>query len=131
AGLRPDLDDLGDAGDDGCDRARLRAAGSHGARGGGAPPPDRTRTPNPGHAMTTSGAVEGAPRLLLRLEGAAVFALCLVLYARGSAGWPLLLVLFLAPDLSMLGYLLGARGGAAAYNAAHSYVAPAVLALLG
>ena len=35
----------------------------------------------------------------------------------------------LAPDLAMLGYLGGARVGAAAYNAAHTYAAPALIAV--
>lgn len=37
-------------------------------------------------------------------------------------------LLFLAPDLSMLGYLAGPRLGGACYNAVHTYVAPAMLA---
>lgn len=43
----------------------------------------------------------------------------------------LLLVLALAPDLSMAGYLGGARTGAAAYNAAHNYLPPLALAGVG
>ena len=75
----------------------------------------------------TPGSVEGSPRVLLRLEGAAVLALCLVLYRRAELGWTWFLVLFLAPDLSLLGYLRGPRAGAAAYNAVHSYVGPLLL----
>jgi len=41
--------------------------------------------------------------------------------------WWWLLVLFLAWDLSMLGYLVSARTGAWTYNAVHSYVGPALL----
>lgn len=36
--------------------------------------------------------------------------------------------LFLLPDLSMLGYFLGPRPGAALYNTAHNYAVPAVVA---
>ena len=39
--------------------------------------------------------------------------------------------MFLVPDVSMLGYLVGPRVGAGSYNAGHSYVGPALVALLG
>jgi hypothetical protein len=58
--------------------------------------------------------VDALPRLLLRTEGAAVFAAATVLYFHGDHPWWLYLVLALAPDLSMLGYLGGARAGAVA-----------------
>jgi hypothetical protein len=38
-------------------------------------------------------------------------------------------LLFLAPDLFMLGYLANAPIGAAIYNAVHTYVGPVLLAL--
>ena len=72
-----------------------------------------------------SGAVTGAPRLWLRLEGLAVLALAILVFARGGHSWMLLAVLFLAPDLSFLAYLAGPRVGAMGYNLAHSYVGPA------
>jgi hypothetical protein len=40
-------------------------------------------------------------------------------------------LLFLLPDLSMLGYLVSRHVGAACYNAGHSYLGPAALAALG
>ena len=45
--------------------------------------------------------------MLLRLEGLAVAAVSAVLYARTGASWWLFAALWLAPDLSMLGYLGG------------------------
>ncbi len=45
------------------------------------------------------------PGILLRIEGAALFALSLYLYRSTGAGWGLFLLLFLWPDLAMLGYL--------------------------
>ncbi|HEV3052332.1 MAG TPA: DUF4260 domain-containing protein [Longimicrobium sp.] len=78
--------------------------------------------------LSTPGAVTGAPRAWLRVEGLAVLALAVLLYERGGHSWLLLAVLFLAPDLSFLGYLAGPRMGAMAYNLAHSYVGPAALA---
>jgi len=82
-------------------------------------------------APAEGGEVEGAPRLLLRLEGAAALAGAAAAYARLGGGWGLFALLFLAPDLAMLGYLVSRRAGAAWYNAAHSYVGPALLAALG
>jgi hypothetical protein len=76
-------------------------------------------------------AVAGTPRLLLRLEGAALLVIAVVLYARTGASWWLFGVMALAPDLSFVGYLAGQRVGAAAYNAAHTTVGPIVLALIG
>lgn len=73
------------------------------------------------------GAVNGAPALILRLEAAMALALSVAAYARVGEGWPLFAVLFLVPDLSMLGYLAGRRLGAAGYNAAHSYLVPALV----
>jgi hypothetical protein len=77
-----------------------------------------------------AGAVTGAPRAWLRLEGAAVLALAVYVHARGGHSWMLFAALFLAPDLSFLAYLAGPRIGAIGYNAAHSYVGPALAAAL-
>ena len=55
----------------------------------------------------------------------------LALYFHLDYGWVLLVVLALAPDLAAVGYLAGNRVGAAAYNAAHTYVGPVVLATAG
>lgn len=73
-----------------------------------------------------------SPRTVLRVEGGAVFLAALAAYVLllGGPLW-LLVVLALAPDLSMVGYLAGPRVGAAAYNAAHNYLPPLALAGLG
>ncbi|MEX0673181.1 MAG: DUF4260 domain-containing protein [Gaiellaceae bacterium] len=68
---------------------------------------------------------------LLRAEGLAVFVAALALYFDSGYGWLLLVVLALAPDLSMAGYLAGPRAGAIAYDVAHTYVLPVALALAG
>jgi hypothetical protein len=87
-----------------------------------------------GDAMKTNvrngnvGAATGAPLVTLRLEGAVVFILSIVLYGHLRAGWGRFLLLLLVPDLSMAGYWLGARWGAVCYNLAHSYVGPILLA---
>jgi hypothetical protein len=66
--------------------------------------------------------------LLLRFEGLVVAIATAVLYARTGASW-WLFALWLAPDLSMLGYLGGACRGARIYNAFHTYIGPGVFAL--
>jgi len=68
------------------------------------------------------------PRPLLHLEGAAVLVLSLFAYHWNQASWPLFALLFLVPDVSMLGYLANTHIGAIAYNAAHTYIAPLALA---
>ncbi len=79
----------------------------------------------PAHLRRPGGA---AP--WLRVEGAAVFLLCVVTYAHLGASWGLAALLFLAPDLSMAGYLAGPRVGARSYNLAHSYALAVGLGLL-
>jgi hypothetical protein len=80
-------------------------------------------------AKMESQGVSGGVRGLLRLEGAALLAAALALYAQTGAGWPFFLILFLVPDLSFAFYLFGARTGALAYNAMHSTIGPFLLVL--
>ena len=70
------------------------------------------------------------PSLLLRAEGGIVFGASLLLYGEIRASWVLFVVLVLAPDLSMLGYLLGVRLGTSLYNLFHVLVAPLLLIAL-
>jgi hypothetical protein len=74
---------------------------------------------------------ERLPRRLLHLEGLAALVAALALYFDAGYGWVLLLALFLAPDLSMVGYVGGPRLGALTYNAVHTTVGPIALALVG
>ncbi len=78
-----------------------------------------------------AGAVTGVPAALLRLEGVAALATAVIAYHEIDASWTVFAVLFLVPDVSMLGYLAGRRVGAACYNAAHTYLAPGLLGLAG
>jgi Domain of unknown function (DUF4260) len=71
------------------------------------------------------------PRVLLHAEGLAVLVAALVLYFHQDFGWVLLVVLALAPDLSMVGYLAGPAAGALTYDAVHTYVGPVVLGTVG
>lgn len=69
-------------------------------------------------------------RLWLRAEGLVALALATVLYRHSQLPWLWFGVLFLAPDLSMIGYAAGSRIGARAYNIAHSYLLPGALVAL-
>ncbi len=66
--------------------------------------------------------VSGGVRTILRIEGLAVLAAAAIMYGKSGFGWSTFVLFFLAPDLSFVGYLAGSRVGAAAYNAAHSYI---------
>jgi Domain of unknown function (DUF4260) len=78
-----------------------------------------------------TGSVTGGVRLLLRLEGLTLFLGMTLLYAVWGGSWWIYLLLFLAPDLSFAGYVIGPREGATIYNAAHSYMAPIALMTAG
>lgn len=60
-----------------------------------------------------------------------MLALSVLLYGLNGASWLLFVLLFLVPDLSMLGYLSGPRTGATSYNLFHTYVLPGLLATFG
>jgi hypothetical protein len=55
----------------------------------------------------------------------------MTLYVRADYSWWLLVVLALAPDLSMVAYAAGPRVGAAAYDLVHTYALPVVLGAVG
>ena len=70
---------------------------------------------------------------LLKIEELFLFGLALFLFSRLDYGWGWYALLFLAPDLSMLGYLANPRLGAWTYNLVHHKgvsVAPDVLGYL-
>ena len=75
--------------------------------------------------------LDDLPRLLLRAEGAIVASAAITLYFYADAPWWLFLVLALAPDVSLVGFAVGQRGGTATYNAAHTYVVPVALGTMG
>lgn len=89
--------------------------------------PDRVRT------MTDSG-----PRGLdrwgarwIRTDAAALFVVTLCACVAMHVSWTWFLVLFLVPDVSMIGYVFGPRAGAVMYNTAHLYAWPAGLLATG
>lgn len=76
------------------------------------------------------GAIGGV-RTTLKIEAAVILTASLIAYGRTEFGWIWFAVLFLAPDLSMLGYFAGRRIGAISYNLAHSYATPLFLGGIG
>lgn len=68
------------------------------------------------------------PLHLQRLEGLTVGIAASIAWFMVGGIWWLFLLLLLLPDVSMLGYLLDSRWGAASYNLVHSY--PLAVSLL-
>lgn len=77
----------------------------------------------------TQSALPASVLYILRCEGLAVAVLTILLYARSGASWWLFAALWLAPDLSMLGYLAGPNLGSRVYNSIHAYATPITLAV--
>lgn len=71
------------------------------------------------------------PRTILRIEGLTVLSLSLGGYFTLNGPIWLLIVLALAPDLSMIGYLAGSHIGSWSYNLIHAYTLPLALGALG
>lgn len=64
------------------------------------------------------------PQTFLRVEGLVVLAISLGSYLALDGPLWLLLLVAVAPDISMLGYLAGPRIGSLTYNVVHAYVLP-------
>ena len=71
------------------------------------------------------------PRTFLRVEGLAALGIALAGYFTLDGSIWLLVILGLAPDLSMIGYLAGPRLGSLSYNIVHTYTLPLALGSLG
>jgi Domain of unknown function (DUF4260) len=69
------------------------------------------------------------PPMLLRIEEALLAILTLYAYQHLHYSWLLFAILFLTPDLFMLGYTISPRIGSAAYNLAHTLTLPFALLL--
>jgi hypothetical protein len=88
-----------------------------------------TEAGSPSEAGSPPAATRGAlaPGPLLRLEGLALLVAAVVVYGQLDASWWLFAGLLLIPDVGLLGYLAGARVGAATYNLTHTMVLPLAL----
>lgn len=78
-----------------------------------------------------SGTVKSWPRLLLRVEGACIFASTIWAYARSGQSWWAFAGGLLLPDLGMVGYLANTAAGAVFYNAVHTETPPILLLCSG
>lgn len=80
--------------------------------------------------MTTTTKSLSGPRIMLQLEGLALFIGAIAAYAalRGDA-LTFVLLLFV-PDIAMLGYAINQRIGAWIYNTAHHPLLPGLLIAL-
>ncbi len=89
-----------------------------------------TQTQTPAQAVQTSRPLS-LPKVMLHIEGLAVFAAAVLLYARYAVtGWWLFFLLLLAPDLVMIVYLLNKRAGIITYNLMHTYTGPLVFGFI-
>ena len=68
---------------------------------------------------------------LLKLEELFLFGLAVFLFSGLDYGWGWYVLLFLAPDLSALGYLVNARVGSGTYNLIHHKGLSVALYILG
>jgi hypothetical protein len=70
-------------------------------------------------------------RIFLILESAVIFIGSLLIYLFLSGNWIIFLVLLLAPDIFMIGYLKNSQVGSIIYNIGHVYAWPIVLIIIG
>ncbi|RPF50391.1 DUF4260 domain-containing protein [Aquisalibacillus elongatus] len=70
-------------------------------------------------------------KTLLHLEGAAALLLTIYIYYYFNFNWVWFFALLLAPDLSMLGYLISQRMGTILYNLVHTYILSVSIIICG
>ena len=70
---------------------------------------------------------------LIKLEEAGVFAVAVFLLYKLNIhlGWWLYLILFLSPDIGMLGYMINTKIGAFTYNLFHHKATASIVLILG
>ncbi|MBN8233883.1 DUF4260 domain-containing protein [Halobacillus kuroshimensis] len=71
------------------------------------------------------------PKLWIHLEGLLVLFLSFYFYTTTGYSLWLFLLLLLAPDVFMLGYIINTKAGAVLYNIGHTYVVPGLFLLSG
>lgn len=68
------------------------------------------------------------PSVLLRLEGLTLFLSALLVYGHLGYSWLAFAIFLLTPDLTFAVYALNKNAGSVAYNLAHFYGFPALVA---
>jgi len=69
--------------------------------------------------------------MMLHIEGLAVLVLSVYLYSYNEYNWWMFLLLLLAPDISMIGYLINNKVGATCYNLFHTYSLSIAIIIVG
>ncbi|MFC7063415.1 DUF4260 domain-containing protein [Halobacillus seohaensis] len=70
-------------------------------------------------------------KIMLHIEGLAVLVLSIYFYWFNEYSWVMFVIFLLAPDISMLGYLLNSKVGAKCYNIFHTYSLSITIILVG
>ena len=70
-------------------------------------------------------------KIILHMEGLMVLLLSVSIYWLNEYSWGLFFILLLAPDISMIGYLVNKKVGAKCYNLFHTYSLPIMTVLIG
>lgn len=70
-------------------------------------------------------------KTLLKLEMVGLFGLLVFMFSQTAFAWWLYPVLFLLPDLGMLGYLVSQKIGAYTYNLVHHFAIATLLIVVG
>ncbi len=89
----------------------------------------KVKTFDPG--VKPTGFVVGAPRVLLRIEGAVVALGALVAYGHFGGSWWMFVILIMLPDTALFGYLIDNRVGVVCYDAVHTSFPAALMAIVG
>jgi hypothetical protein len=69
--------------------------------------------------------------IILRLEGLSIFLACLYFYNNLTYSFLFFVIVWLVPDLSMIGYLRDKHFGAIIYNFVHNYIFALVFVFWG
>ena len=77
--------------------------------------------------MKADGIVLEPVRAILRVESLLLLGLLIAFYWWMHANWIVFVILLLAPDIAMLGYLRNTQFGAFCYNVFHTLTAPFAL----
>lgn len=70
-------------------------------------------------------------KFLLKIEEIAFFIVALVLFSYEDYSWLVFVLFFMAPDASMIGYVINNRFGAFLYNIIHNRALPVALYCFG
>lgn len=70
------------------------------------------------------------PGAFLRVEGCAVLAVVLMLYAHQGYSWLVFVLLLFVPDLAIPTFSLNKRLGSIIYNLMHTYTSPLFVAVI-